>query len=317
MNSYGKPSYGTNYLAYAKPDICPIGPTQTKESPCDFPPPNFDAIFQIVSPLKIALAAAACFSCWTANQRIEAASHSPFEDLSKRLSKRISDIMIKTVVVADITDSHGTACPEGLYLADLLSAYLIQPGRKLRVVNRDLLRGTRAVQKITARDLTSSETLHKIGTAIVVDAVVFGTVEKSERKLTVSVFAKRVSDGRLLGSENAAVERSAFFDSLTRYSATPTLAEPQRVGGNGVTPPECLDCPVPQFRHRADASSRAMLSVGVSSEGRVVAVKVLRGAGPEFADEAWGMLRVFRYNPAHDRSGQPVAVSIFVEIFFS
>src|SRR5437899_9417530 len=138
MNSYSKPSYGTNYLAYAKPDICPIGPTQTKESPCDFPPPNFDAIFQIVSPLKIALAAAACLFCWTANQRIEAASHSPFEDLSKRLSKRISDIMIKTVVVADITDSHGTACPEGLYLADLLSAYLIQPGRKLRVVNRDL-----------------------------------------------------------------------------------------------------------------------------------------------------------------------------------
>src|SRR2546427_287468 len=214
MNSYSKPSYGTNYLAYAKPDICPIGPTQTKESPCDFPPPNFDAIFQIVSPLKIALAAAACLFCWTANQRIEAASHSPFEDLSKRLSKRISD-------------------------------------------------------------------------------------------------------GRLLGSENAAVERSAFFDSLTMYSATPTLAEPQRVGGNGVTPPECLDCPVPQFRHRADASSRAMLSVGVSSEGRVVAVKVLRGAGPEFADEAWGMLRVFRYNPAHDRSGHPVAVSIFVEIFFS
>jgi hypothetical protein len=45
-------------------------------------------------------------------------------------------------------------------------------------------------------------------------------------------------------------------------------------------------------------------------------VMVIRGAGPEFADEAFRVLRVFRFKPANDSSGQPTAVAIIFEIVF-
>lgn len=187
---------------------------------------------------------------------------------------------------------------------------------KLKVVSRELLRDTLAVHRMTLSDQTPVEVLQKIRVALAVDAVVLGKVERTDKQLILSVSVKRVSDGQGISFANASADRSDFFGSLTSYPSIEPPHEIRKVGEGGISSPECLDCPVPQFRSKADASSQALLVLAISSQGRVAAVKVLKGAGPEFADEAFQALRVFRYKPAHDRDERPVPVAIFFEVFF-
>jgi hypothetical protein len=255
--------------------------------------------------------------CVVALPASNAADHSPFDLLSKQLAKQITDIKIRKVVVADFTNLDGTQRPEGPYFADLFSAYFAQPGRELKVVNREQLTHTLVIRNITLSLQSPAETLQEVGKNMDFEAIAFGTVEKTEKQLLVSVFVKRVLDGQTIASSNTSVARSDFYESLASYprSKTPT-EEIRHANEQGVSAPECLDCPVPQFRSRADASSQALLAIVVSAEGRVVAIKVVRGAGPEFADEAMQRLRVFRYKPAHDKKGRPVPVFTFVAVSF-
>ena len=223
---------------------------------------------------------------------------------------------MKSVAVVDFTTSDAVTSPEGLYFADLLSAYFAQPNRKIEVTSRDLVTRVVGAQRKKTYDLDSPEVLVRIGTALKTEALVFGVVDKGERQLVLSVLVKRISDGMLIASEKVGLERSDFFDSLNSYPQAEPAREIRRVDEKGVSVPECLDCPTPQFRSRSDAGSRVLLIVVVAPQGRVTAVEVLSGAGPEFRDEALRAFRVFRYKPAHDRTGQPIAIGLPVEVFF-
>jgi hypothetical protein len=279
--------------------------------------PSWFSVILRVRSMTIRTLLPACLYCCISTSNCLASPRSELQNLSSSLAKQIRTGKIRTVVVADSLNAEGVVCPECMYFSDLTSAYLSQFNKEFKVLKRGLLGHTLEGMGMTVPDLFTLEGAQRVGKKIGADSILSGQLVKGERQISFSVHIRRVADGREIGQASTVVARSTFFDSLSTYPNSEPLVELKRVGVEGVSAPECLDCPIPQFRSKADSSSRALLSLAISREGRVVAVKVLRGAGPEFADEALLWLRVFRYQPARDRNGQPVAVAVFLEVFFS
>jgi len=252
-----------------------------------------------------------------------AASKSPISDLSIILKRRLSESKIKSLVVADFMDAAGKPVPEGIYFADLLHLYMAEPPKKLTLASRDLLARQLELRKLSPTDLASSETLHLLGDSVPAEAVAFGTVDATPQQILLRVFVRRISDQTLVADQQITIQQSQFYRSLVSYPQYLTPSQVFRAGEKGVNPPECEDCPAPQFRGPADGkleSSRnttILLGLVITEEGRVARARVLQGAGPEFEDMAWRNVRVFRFKPARNKAGRNVAAVIQMQVFFT
>lgn len=252
-----------------------------------------------------------------------ATSKSPISDFSTSLKRRLSENKVKSLVVADFTDPAGKPVPEGIYFADLLHLYLAEPPKKLTLANRDLLAHQLELRKLSSADLTSAETLHLLRDSIPSEALAFGTVDTTPQQILLKVSVKRISDQALVADQQITIQQSDFFKSLVSYPKYLTPSEVFRAGEKGIDPPECEDCPAPQFRSPADGmpkksqNTTILLGLVITEEGRVARVKVLQGAGPEFEDMAWRNVRVFRFKPARNKAGRNIAAVIQMQVFFA
>jgi TonB family protein len=119
------------------------------------------------------------------------------------------------------------------------------------------------------------------------------------------------------GSERQALAESSS-DSRS-LSALP--AGVFRPGLDGVTVPSCVYCPPPSYSDEARAakfSGRVVLRVVVTAEGQAENIQVLKGPGREFGIEQSAIDAVgqWKFKPATDRSGKPVATVVPVEVTF-
>jgi TonB family protein len=252
-----------------------------------------------------------------------AAPRSPVSQLSAVLKHYLTENKVRSVVVADFTDSAGKLLPEGIYFADLLDLYLAEPPRKFALVGRDRLGHELQQRKLSPADLTSPETARLLCNSIPVDAVVYGTVNTNGEELLLRASVRRASDLAVIASEQISLQQSEFYRSLVSYPNYLTPREVFGAGEKGINFPECEDCPAPQFRSTADArtdrsrTAAVLLGLVITEEGRVANVKVLQGAGPEFTDMAWRAVRAFRFKPARNKAGENVAAAIPMQVFFS
>jgi hypothetical protein len=252
-----------------------------------------------------------------------AASKSPIPDFSASLKRRLSESKVKSLVIADFTDSAGKPVPQGIYFADLLNLYLAEPPRKFTLASRDLLAHQLQLRKLSPADLMSRETFDLLHDLVPAEALASGTVDVTSQQILLRVFVRRISDQTLVADQQITMQQSEFFRSLASYPEHLTPSETYRGGVKGIEPPECEDCPAPQFRGPADGkleksrNTAILLGLVITEEGRVARVKVLHGAGPEFEDIAWRNLRVFRFKPARNKAGHNVAAAIQMQIFFT
>lgn len=177
-----------------------------------------------------------------------------------------------------------------------------------------------AASKSPISDFSSTLLLHD---SVPAESIALGTVDETPQQILLRVFVRRISDQTVVADQQVTLQQSDFCRSLVSYPHYLAPSEVFRSGEKGVSPPECEDCPAPQFRGPADGkleksrSTTILLGVLITEEGRVARVKVLQGAGPEFEDMAWRNLRAFRFKPARNKAGQSVAAAIQMEVFFS
>jgi protein TonB len=68
---------------------------------------------------------------------------------------------------------------------------------------------------------------------------------------------------------------------------------------------------------RADKSrGTVLMDVGVSPEGRVTDVIVIKGPGDGLEERALEAVKSWKFRPAKDATGNPVAVRVQVEVTF-
>ena len=97
------------------------------------------------------------------------------------------------------------------------------------------------------------------------------------------------------------------------------LGQPVYKSGGGVTVPEAVYMPDPEYTDRArkkKLTGVVVFEVIVTPEGNVGDVKVVRTFDPEMGQSAVDTVRRWKFHPG-TREGQPVAVQIHVEISFN
>ena len=90
-------------------------------------------------------------------------------------------------------------------------------------------------------------------------------------------------------------------------------------GMNGVGVPVCTHCPNPRYTKKAredKLQGSVILDAIVTVEGKVTDIGLLRGLGDGLDEKAIEAVKSWKFKPAKDGAGKPVAVRIPIEIRF-
>lgn len=89
--------------------------------------------------------------------------------------------------------------------------------------------------------------------------------------------------------------------------------------GDGKTVPACVYCPNPGFSDdavRAKAQGHVVVGVQVSANGYPSKISLVRGLPCGLTDKAFEAVERWRFKPATDANGAPLAVIVPVEVTF-
>jgi TonB family protein len=90
-------------------------------------------------------------------------------------------------------------------------------------------------------------------------------------------------------------------------------------GTNGVGSPACTYCPNPDYTKKArkdKLQGSVLLDAIVTLEGKATDIRLLRGLGDGLDEKAIETVRSWKFKPAKDSAGKPVAVRVPIEIAF-
>ena len=86
------------------------------------------------------------------------------------------------------------------------------------------------------------------------------------------------------------------------------------------SPPVCRSCPDPSFppeaRKAKIETATVLLEVRISEKGLVDEIQVLRDPGAGFGREAVKAVKKWKFKPATDKEGIPLAVKSQIEVVF-
>ena len=92
-----------------------------------------------------------------------------------------------------------------------------------------------------------------------------------------------------------------------------------RAGVNGIGVPTCIYCPPPEYSNKARADKlegSVVFDVKVTEEGKTTAIILVKGLGKGLDEQAEKAVKSWKFSPAKDSSGKPVAVRVQVQVSF-
>ncbi len=110
---------------------------------------------------------------------------------------------------------------------------------------------------------------------------------------------------------------STLSTSPADFSDDQTFAQYLRVSP-GIKPPKATHAPDPKYPvlpSDAEKQGTVVMLIGVSTNGHVEAVRVLRSDEPAFEESAVATVKRWRFKPG-SKNGQPVPVQVTVEMKF-
>ena len=106
---------------------------------------------------------------------------------------------------------------------------------------------------------------------------------------------------------------------MEAQQATEPKVDPPRAGINGVTSPQCVYCPGPEYSQKArkaKISGLVLVDVTVTADGRVTKPVVLKGLGMGLDEKALEAVRNWKMKPASGPDGKPLDCRVQVEVTF-
>jgi TonB family protein len=88
---------------------------------------------------------------------------------------------------------------------------------------------------------------------------------------------------------------------------------------DGVTMPECVYCPAPQYTEKARSKKvegKVVLSVLVTAEGKADRIRIVTSLDPDLDRSSIHTVSSWRFQGSKDSDGKSVSVRIPVEITF-
>jgi TonB family protein len=248
----------------------------------------------------------------------------PIDPAISKLAARIAEPLQKAnatkVVVADLRGPEGQAHPIGKYLADQLSASLQKDFPNLQVIDRPQQNtdpNEHAHSGDEGRDLKE---MKKWARDLGANVVITGSFAKVSLGIGVSLGSAFCNGSRR--SPAQATGLIPITDEIAAVSADPIPSPKDGIAGagrGGTTVPTCVYCPDPLYTSAARAAKyqgRVVLNVVVTAEGRATDIHVAKGTGLGLEENAIEAVKKWRFKPAVGPDGNPVAVSIPIEVTF-
>jgi TonB family protein len=240
--------------------------------------------------------------------------------LANGLADRIGSKKVKSLVVTDFLTPLGAESSAGKYLVAKLTELWALHDQKFKVVEREKLEVALNERKKTAKDLSDSKTLKDLGKHLNAEAIMTGTVEVLEDRVTLYISIRELANGKLVTSAEEAFPRFGMLETLSQATPPISLDALPRAGVNGVASPVCDFCPQPELTTEARVAkipyASVLLDVVVTPQGTSAGIKILKDPGYRLAEKAIKAVRGWRFRPAVDKDKSPIAARVQIEISF-
>jgi TolB-like protein len=159
--------------------------------------------------------------------KAEEAFDSALAKITDQIATAVNNANLKAVTVPGFTDLHDNESDLGLFLADQVSAGLVQ--KKCAVVDRKNVARILAEHQLTTSGLVDPENAKKLGQFAGVDAIVIGTIIPLSGTIRVTVRVLATDSARVLAASSADIPKT---NSIRHLIGEPEIPEPTPMSPN-------------------------------------------------------------------------------------
>src|SRR3984957_2120533 len=232
-----------------------------------------------------------------------------FSELAQQLAANLNKCKVKRIVIVDFEDPIKRLNEFGVWLADQLAAAPGNPWGLIEVVDR---------KQIAAKweQLRIAEPY---------------TIEPDRRQHMAKAFGATLIEGSYSPAANGIglqlsglVVKLAMSDEMKAHLPKPleSLGPGDGIftpGVGGISVPACVYCPNPSFdtgESKGKQQGTVRLMVVVDANGRASDITVTTELNPALDQDAIGAVKQWKFRPATDVDGKPVATRTPVEMTF-
>ncbi len=221
------------------------------------------------------------------------------------------------MIVFDLRGPKGQVHPVGKWLADQVSAAIRNQYPKIKTVDRSLLVSEGETSGAPMNEGAIFESEIQQTRSVGADVAITGNFAAVSNQIEVSLSVVSLADvGTSYGLRTGLIPISKeIADLMTEPIPALELKDGVPSGGKGgIGMPGCIHCPAPT---EAPRSGVVILQVVVTSDGRPERIKVMSTPDSDLAAIAVGTVQAWRFKPVLGFDGNPIAVSIPIQITFA
>jgi TonB family protein len=263
-------------------------------------------------------------------------------EMATAIFRSYKSVLVSTkVLVIDFAGANEAPTELGEKLADAFSDSLSKNARGFVVMDRAEYMRSFAADQLAPDSYENPATMKCYADGLKATVVVEGDMDVVSDKVVLWVKALRIQDKKAIFDKRISLSLTPEMQTQLSHavpspaavsSDTNTWVNPTdlSLGGDttatipddsrhGYNPPTCLYCPSPQFSgaaSKAKIQGTVLLSVVINKEGLPASVKVIRGLPCGLNRQAIDTLKQWKFKPATDRDGNPVAIRQSVEMSF-
>ena len=243
------------------------------------------------------------------------------EELASTLAEQIAKSGKKKVVVTDLEGPGAKPVPLGAWLADQLSASLSKAGKDLEVIDRARLRAALEQRQLSTKDIENPKIASMLAELIGAEVVVKGSFAAAQNGVGITLAASEVPNRMTLGTTTGKIPMTKQMEAILEVplQTLPPRDGAFKPGTGGVGYPSCVHCPAPSYTseaRRAKLNGFVVLQATITPQGEVSDIAVVKGPGFGLERNAVEAVRNWRFKPATDQDGKPVAARVLIEVKF-
>jgi len=240
-----------------------------------------------------------------------------FAELAQQLAANLNKCGVKRIVIVDFEDPIKRVDEFGVWLADQLAAASGNPWGPIEVVDRKQIAAK--WEQLRIEEPYTIEPDRRLHMAKAFGATLIeGSYSPAENGIGLQLGAAASA------MPNGLIVKLAMTDEMKAHLTKPleSLGPGDGVftaGVGGISVPACMYCPNPSFgtgELNGQSSGTVQLMIVVDANGRASDITVKKEFSRELDQDAINAVKHWKFKPATDVDGKPVATRTPVEIVF-
>ncbi len=238
-----------------------------------------------------------------------------FAELAQQVAANLNKCGVKRIAIVDFEDPIRRVDAFGAWLADQLAAAPGDPWAPIEVVDRKQIAAK--WEQLRIAEPYTIEPDRRLHMAKAFDATLIeGSYSPAENGIGLELGAGD------LGTSTDTIVKLTMTDEMKAHLTKPleSLGPGDGIfmpGVGGISIPHCEYCPIPTFDTaglQGKPQSTVQLMIVVDANGRADDITVKKGLTPEVDQEAVSAVKRWKFKPAADVDGKPVATRTTVEM---